>query len=86
MPQWLPWLIAFISLEAFIALWFWEVNREMLSRKSTVAHPEGEEYAAVLTRRESIFQQSVDHYNELFQRPWIGFPGRLLGFSEEIND
>ena len=92
MPQWLPWLIAFISLEAFIALWFWEVNREMLSRKSTVesaravAHPEGEEYAAVLTRSESIFQQSVDHYNELFQRPWIGFPGRLLGFSEEIND
>lgn len=101
MPQWLPWLIAFITLEAFIALWFWEVNREMLSRKSTVesaraqlaasrsravAHPEGEEYAAVLTRSESIFQQSVDHYNELFQRPWIGFPGRLLGFSEEIND
>ena len=36
MPQWLPWLIAFISLEVFIALWFWEVNREMLSRKSTV--------------------------------------------------
>ena len=36
MPQWLPWLIAFISLEALIALWFWEVNREMLSRKSTV--------------------------------------------------
>ena len=80
MPQWLPWLIAFISLEAFIALWFWEVNREMLSRKSTV------ESARVLTRIESIFQQSVDHYNELFQRPWIGFPGRLLGFSEEIND
>lgn len=101
MPQWLPWLIAFISLEAFIALWFWDVNRVMLARKSTVesaraqlvasrsrviAHPENEEYAAVLARSESIFQQSVDHYNDLFRRPWVGFPARLLGFSEETDD
>ncbi len=101
MPSWVSWLIAAVSTTAFLALWFWEVRRILLSRRSVVESAAaqlsayrrqavGVRYdpalANVLTRSESIYRQAVSHYNDTLCKPWIYLPGRLLGFERDTGD
>lgn len=93
--RWVPWLWASLSTVAFVVLWFWEVNRVLKDRNSTVesaatqrtvyqrrarAVPGNPETLAVLKRSESILRQAVDLYNEALRKPWRLLPGLLMGF------
>ena len=95
MAPWAAWLIAAVSLAAFVTLWCWEVRRVLTDRRSTVDSAAGQwaafrrkmaetpcdqELAAVLLRSESIYRQAVDNYNRTFCRPWVSLPARLMGF------
>ena len=97
MSSWLAWLIAILSTAAFLVLWFREVRRLMLERKSTVESAAGQlaacrekaaqangdpDAAAILARSESIYQQAVDIYKQTMCKPWIYLPARLMGFQQ----
>ena len=92
----LAWFIATVSTAAFLILWFWDVRRILKSRMSTVesaaaqlsvcrrsaAGGEARESAEVLARSESIYRQAAELYNRTFFKPWIHFPGWLLGYRK----
>ena len=98
MPHWSIYLIAIVSTTAFVLLWFWEVRRILREQKHTVESARQQfsifnkkshcdrndpEIKAILERSRNIYCQSVVHYNTTLQKPWIGFPAKLMGFQKE---
>lgn len=97
MAAWIPWLIAIVSMGAFLLFWFRDVRRIMRERKSTVESAGGQlvacrekalrargdpEAAAVLERSENIYRQAVDIYNRTLRKPWNYLPAHLMGFHQ----
>lgn len=94
MSGWIPWLIAAVSLGAFLAFWFRDVRRIVRERESTVnsaasqliscrkkagADPEA---AVVLECSQSIYRQAVSIYNQTLGRPWVCLPAYLMGYRK----
>lgn len=94
METWLGWFLAGISTAICLALWFWDVRKIMTTRRSTVDSAAGQlavsrekartgdpEAKEILVRSENIYRQAVELYNRAMKKPWIGLPGRLMGYQ-----
>ena len=96
MTAWIGWTAALLLGMLSVFLWFKDVRRIMLERKSTVesakaqlqvarsraAASDDPEAAAVLARSEDIYRQALALYNRTLRRPWVRFPAAVMRYRQ----
>ena len=98
MITWIPVLIVIICTTVLLIFWFHKAKHllqcqldiiDTAAKQRTafqnkhICDRNNPEITAVMDRCECIYQQAIYNYNELYNKPWIYLPGKLMGFQEK---